>query len=136
MSFLSRNWEDSLLVAIGGWDDEKGSVMETDTATTDGVKSRTNTPQNGQVQKKKITLSAYKNKAKAGEGQKLVPKVPEVNGVDNHNNKVNGMSVHAGKPAVSETPPGKDKKRYEESYVMPMRLEGSIKTSLTCPEDH
>ncbi|KAI9871125.1 MAG: hypothetical protein M1830_003287 [Pleopsidium flavum] len=111
MSFLSRNWEDSLLVAIGGWDDEKGSVMETGTAKTDGVKSSTNTPQNGQVQKKKITLSAYKNKAKAIEGQRAVPKAPEVNSAKNHNPKVNGVSADAGRPALSRTPPENNKKR-------------------------
>lgn len=111
MTFLSRNWEDSLLVAVGGWDDEQGGIMETGTATADGLATRANTPQQGTTQKKKITLSAYKNKARAGDGQKPVSKVPDVKRVENQNPNVNGKSLNTEKAAVSQPLQENEKKR-------------------------
>ena len=87
LSFLSRDWDDGLLRVVGGWDNEKGEMMDTATIQANGARSGTSTPQPGGGPKKKISLSDYKSKA-AGIGVvKPMPKVsenaaalPEVNG--------------------------------------------------------
>ncbi|PGH16900.1 hypothetical protein AJ80_05044 [Polytolypa hystricis UAMH7299] len=81
MTFLShQDEEDTLLVAVGGWCDQNGSVMDEDSTrsaavteptTTTTTTTTTSTPRNG-VQKKKISLSDYKKKAKEA------PKSPSV----------------------------------------------------------
>lgn len=92
LSFLSRDWDDSLLRVVGGWDNEKGEMMDSATVQVNGARSGTSTPQLGAGAKKKISLSDYKSKAAgvgaAGVGAvKPMPKVsekavavPEVNG--------------------------------------------------------
>ena len=63
MSFLPREWDDPVLKAIGGWDNEKGELVpEQATGNTYGGRSGTTTPAHGQGPKKKISLADYKLK--------------------------------------------------------------------------
>ena len=111
MSFLARDWGDSLLVTVGGWDDENGGIMKNNTFKADGANAGTSMPQQGQVPKKRITLSAYKDKKKAGGSGTVSPNVPTVNKVGTDNHKVNGVSSDAPKPVISQKPPENEKKR-------------------------
>ncbi|KAI9699353.1 MAG: hypothetical protein M1836_002964 [Candelina mexicana] len=77
MSFLYRDWDDSILVARGNWDDE-GRIMENGTSSRTELRSGTSTPSQGQ--KKKITLSDYKSKPKVGMSGQGV-QVKDQNGV-------------------------------------------------------
>ncbi|MCJ1391478.1 hypothetical protein MMC18_004342 [Xylographa bjoerkii] len=62
VSFLRRELGDSVLTAVGGWDNEKGELVDASPNGARGVKSGTSTPKQGG---KKMTLADYKNK-KAG----------------------------------------------------------------------
>ncbi|KAK2755661.1 hypothetical protein FQN54_005810 [Arachnomyces sp. PD_36] len=64
MTFLSHQGEDSLLVAVGGWSDGHGNVMEEEESKPASIASASSTPLSGGPQKKKISLNEYKNKAK------------------------------------------------------------------------
>ena len=79
MSFLARDWDDGVLKAVGGWDNEKGElVLEQATGNTYGGSSGTTTPHHGQGPKKKITLAEYnKNKSTARSSTKNTPKATE-----------------------------------------------------------
>ncbi|EAS37193.1 uncharacterized protein CIMG_02547 [Coccidioides immitis RS] len=59
MTFLSRQAEDTLLVAVGGWSDGNGNIIEEDEPRIHAVKMRNNPSQNSQ-QKKKISFKDYK----------------------------------------------------------------------------
>lgn len=77
LSFLSRDSDDTLFRVVGGWDNEKGEMMDSATVQVSGARSGTSTPQPGGGAKKKISLSDYKSKA-AGVGVvKPLPKVLE-----------------------------------------------------------
>ncbi|EEP78339.1 predicted protein [Uncinocarpus reesii 1704] len=65
MTFLSRQTEDTLLVAVGGWSDRNGNIIEEDEPSRTGLKMSSNPPQKGQ-QKKKISFNDYKKKALEG----------------------------------------------------------------------
>ncbi len=107
MSYIPRDPSDGLIVTVGDWDDGNGGIMKKETTKENGP----TTPQRPPVQKKKITLSAYKRKTQAAEGGKTVPKPPVVDEVKKEETKVNGVSSAAEKPVVSSLPPDKDKKR-------------------------
>lgn len=77
LSFLSRDWDDSLLRVVGGWDNEKGEMMSSATVQVNGARSGTSTPQPGGGPKKKISLSDYKSKAAGVGAVKPMPKVSE-----------------------------------------------------------
>ena len=62
MTFLSREWDDGLLVARGNW--EQNDVMDTSAISSTKAQSGTSTPVNGKS--KKITLNDYKTKPKSG----------------------------------------------------------------------
>ncbi|KZF20659.1 hypothetical protein L228DRAFT_249441 [Xylona heveae TC161] len=64
MSFLSHDWEDSLLVATGNWDNKDDMPGDGGVSRANSL-SRTSTPGIGNAQRKKISFSAYKNKARA-----------------------------------------------------------------------
>ncbi|OJD19996.1 hypothetical protein AJ78_00011 [Emergomyces pasteurianus Ep9510] len=64
MTFLPRQGEDTLLVAVGGWSDERGNIMEEDTSKAPSITTSpsVDTPKH-RLQRKKISLSDYKKKA-------------------------------------------------------------------------
>ncbi|KLJ13522.1 hypothetical protein EMPG_11545 [Blastomyces silverae] len=64
MTFLSHQGEDTLLVAVGGWSDERGNIMEEDTSKVPSIATSpsVDTPKQ-KLQRKKISLSDYKKKA-------------------------------------------------------------------------
>lgn len=64
MTFLSHQGEDSLLVAVGGWSDGNGNVMEEDESKLVSNASASSTPLSGGPPKKKISLNEYKNKSR------------------------------------------------------------------------
>ena len=106
MSFLYRDWDDSILVARGDWDNE-GSVMENGISSRTEVRSGTTTPSHGQGQKKKITLSDYKSKPKAGTlGQGM--QVNDQNSVKSQP----GSDPKAVSRAPSQPPVSHGQKRY------------------------
>lgn len=78
MTFLSHQGEDSLLVAVGGWSDGNGNVMEEEESKPASIASASSTPLSGGLQKKKISLNEYKNKAK--ESTATNTPVPQGNG--------------------------------------------------------
>ena len=57
MSFL-RDWDDGLITAVGGWDNDKGEIMDP-AQQKQAARSSTSTPR---VSAKKISLSDYKKK--------------------------------------------------------------------------
>ena len=59
LSFLPRDYSEDVIKATGGWDNEKGEMIEVNSRSAQGRKSGTSTPQSGQVPKK-ISLAAYK----------------------------------------------------------------------------
>ncbi|EGE81525.1 hypothetical protein, variant [Blastomyces dermatitidis ATCC 18188] len=64
MTFLPHQVEDTLLVAVGGWSDERGNIMEEDTSKVPSIATSpsVDTPKQ-KLQRKKISLSDYKKKA-------------------------------------------------------------------------
>lgn len=64
MTFLSHQVEDSLLLAVGGWSDGNGNVMEEEDSKPASIASASTTPLSGGPPKKKISLNEYKNKSK------------------------------------------------------------------------
>ncbi|PGG97107.1 hypothetical protein AJ79_09335 [Helicocarpus griseus UAMH5409] len=63
MTFLSHQGEDTLLVAVGGWSDERGNIMEEDTSKAPSIITSASDAQKNKIQRKKISLSDYKKKA-------------------------------------------------------------------------
>lgn len=59
MTFLARQAEDTLLVAVGGWSDEHGNIMQEEESSKPAAEQGNNPSRNGQ-QKKKITFKDYK----------------------------------------------------------------------------
>ncbi|OJD25053.1 hypothetical protein ACJ73_03581 [Blastomyces percursus] len=64
MTFLPHQGEDTLLVAVGGWSDERGNIMEEDMSKVPSIATSpsVDTPKH-KLQRKKISLSEYKKKA-------------------------------------------------------------------------
>ena len=62
MSFLSRDFDDGLIRAIGGWDNDKGEIIDNTSSRLEDSRSGTTTPRPGQTTGKKISLAEYKNK--------------------------------------------------------------------------
>lgn len=72
LSFI-RNWDDGLIVPVGGWDDDKGGIAKE--SPPEQRRSETNTPKQGQTAGKKISLADYKLKRAAGQlGSKTAEK--------------------------------------------------------------
>ena len=67
MSFLNREFDDGLIRAVGGWDNDKGELMDTIATAAHGSRSGTTTPRPGQAPGKKISLAEYKNKKAASQ---------------------------------------------------------------------
>ncbi|EEH43256.1 uncharacterized protein PADG_08076 [Paracoccidioides brasiliensis Pb18] len=64
MTFLSHQGEDTLLVAVGDWSDERGNIMEEDTSKPPSINTSAATDTSKiNLQRKKISLSDYKKKA-------------------------------------------------------------------------
>ncbi|EER37240.1 conserved hypothetical protein [Histoplasma capsulatum var. duboisii H88] len=89
MTFLPHQDEDTLLVAVGGWSDERGNIMEEDTSKAPSITTSpsVDTPQH-RFQRKKISLSDYKKKANE------TPKFP-------HRSTIPADRVTSGKPNSS-----------------------------------
>ncbi|KAI9722389.1 MAG: hypothetical protein M1812_001861 [Candelaria pacifica] len=100
MSFLYRDWDDSIIVARGNWDNE-GSIMENGTGSRAEVRSGTSTPSHGQGQKKKITLSDYKSKPKAG----LAGQGVQADGLKGVKSQLESNSNHVPKAAPQPPAP-------------------------------
>lgn len=67
MSFLThQDGEPSLIRAVGGWSDEKGNLVDEDPSPLQIYGSTSNSPSLS-GQRKKISLTDYKSKAKVGE---------------------------------------------------------------------
>lgn len=65
LSFHSHQEEDTLLLAHGGWSDERGNILREEAQKQDILRSATNTPSVGPQKRKKITLGEYKKKGEA-----------------------------------------------------------------------
>ncbi|KAK2787445.1 hypothetical protein FQN53_005182 [Emmonsiellopsis sp. PD_33] len=97
MTFLSHQGEDTLLVAVGGWSDERGNIMEEDTSKVSNALSASATPKNG-LQKKKISLSDYKRKATE------TPKSPLKSSTETDRKRDAPRATLDVKPKVQEPP--------------------------------
>ena len=98
LSFLPRDPGEDLLIATGGWDNERGEMVE----HLQAGRSGTSTPQQGQGQVKKIPFSHYKTH-KAG-GQSVTKEVPKPNGVQPISGNSNGSTIAAGEPSEHTQP--------------------------------
>ncbi|KAI9815683.1 MAG: hypothetical protein M1827_002079 [Pycnora praestabilis] len=110
VSFLHRDWDDSILVAKGDWE-EKDEVMEKEQVSKNGERSGTSTPVNGQAQKKKISLSAYKSKPKGLVGPAQSIGKGEQNVTNGEEKSSNSFVKEALKPANSKPAPHHGQKR-------------------------
>ena len=107
VSFLRRELGDSLITAIGGWDNEKGELVDASPNGVRGVKSGTSTPKQGG---KKMTLADYKNK-KAGV-QPASQEVVKTNGTEVPSARPTGGDVELEKSLVTDQPQQQSRKRY------------------------
>jgi hypothetical protein len=89
-SFLKHdNWDQSLVQAVGGWDNERGEMIDS-SPNGRGAISGTATPKPGQTTGKKMTLADYKLK-KAG-GTPAVKAEPASTGQGTKPGKINGIA--------------------------------------------
>ena len=112
LSFNAR--DDPMLHWVGGWDDGNGGIAEEQPRRASAGRSGTNSPLQGQVPKKKISLLDYKNTKASGvkpaagvqkDGEKAINSIPV---------KVNGSSISIpllDKP--EQQPAQQSQKRYE-----------------------
>ncbi|MCJ1399167.1 hypothetical protein MMC11_002369 [Xylographa trunciseda] len=110
VSFLRRELGDSLITAVGGWDNEKGELVDVSPNGARGVKSGTSTPKQGG---KKMTLADYKNK-KAGiqPAPQDVVKTIATEGPSAH---LNGGDVEVEKGLVADQPHEQSRKRTRDT---------------------
>ena len=94
LSFLPRDPAEDLLIATGGWDNEKGEMVE----HLQAARSGTSTPQQSQGQVKKIPFSHYKTH-KAG-NQPLTKETTKTNGVQVILDPTNASTTAAGQPSA------------------------------------
>ena len=79
LSFFSHAWDDTMLNAVGDWDDGQGGIADKSSQNSSKTNSWTGSPLPGQPPRKKISLQAYKNKTAAQAGAKLSPPENEEN---------------------------------------------------------
>ena len=113
VSFLRRELGDSLITAVGGWDNEKGELVDASPNGIRGVKSGTSTPKQGG---KKMTLADYKNK-KAGI-QPASQDVVKTNGAEAPCVPLSGGKVEQEKGLVTDQHQQQSRKRYIPSALM------------------
>ncbi|MCJ1377187.1 hypothetical protein MMC17_000279 [Xylographa soralifera] len=106
VSFLRRELGDSLITAIGGWDNEKGELVDASPNGVRGIKSGTSTPKQGG---KKMTLADYKNK-KAGV-QPTSQDIVNTNGIEAPSAPLNEGDIELEKGLVTDQPPQQSRKR-------------------------
>lgn len=94
ISFLNRDFDQGLIRAVGGWDNEKGELMMSSPNGQAAI-SGTTTPRQGQTAGKKISLADYKNKKAAG--QTGAKEVAKPNGQEPKHEGVNGTRTTVGK---------------------------------------
>ena len=75
MSFNSHAWDDTMLSAVGDWDDGQGGIADKSSQGSSKTTSGLATPLPGQPPRKKISLQAYKNKTAAQASARLSPKM-------------------------------------------------------------
>ncbi|PGH29600.1 hypothetical protein GX50_07656 [[Emmonsia] crescens] len=99
MTFLPHQGEDTLLVAVGGWSDERGNIMEEDTSKIPIITTSpsVDTPKH-RLQRKKISLSDYKKKANE------TPKSPPRNATPADRRNGTGRANSDAKPKTSREP--------------------------------
>ncbi|KAI9813896.1 MAG: hypothetical protein M1832_006043 [Thelocarpon impressellum] len=93
MTFLTRPYEDTVLIVRGAWDTGRGVARSA--TSTNGPNSGTSTPSN--VRPKKITLSAYKKRAAgpAAGGQDMANGVTSSHGLTKEEPKMAGTDAAA-----------------------------------------
>lgn len=102
LSFVARDLHsDGVLQAIGGWDDDRGEMIEATARHTTGAKSGLTTPQQGQGPIKKISFSDYKNKTG---GQLATKDVSKSNGTQHIPIPTNDSTPQTSKPANPAPP--------------------------------
>ena len=116
VSFLRRELGDSLITAVGGWDNEKGELVDTSPNGVRGGKSGTSTPKLGG---KKMTLADYKNK-KAGI-QPVSQDATKANATERPSTHFNGCEVEPDK-SLAAAQLQQSKKRY--FHKMPVNILG------------
>lgn len=75
LTFNSHLFDDTMLTAVGDWDDGKGGIPEKSPDTTTKSSSGLGTPFPGQPPRKKISLQDYKAKTAGQAGAKVLPRV-------------------------------------------------------------
>lgn len=107
VSFLDRSRGDTVIKAVGGWDNGKGELIDVSPNGMRGGKSGTTTPKQGG---KKMTLADYKNKK--ANGQLAAKDRLKPNGTDSLPPQVNGAESQGA--IASSTMPTQEqtKKRY------------------------
>lgn len=122
LSFLPPTNEDTLLSVVGGWSDEKGSLLldeeEEDLSPTSKPATARHSPA-PEIQRKKISLGQYKNKVKGD--VEMTTDTPPRRDMEKQANKVKGAKKEV-MPDLAETmikspisPPVGGKKRAREA---------------------
>lgn len=101
MSFNARQHDDTILIAVGNWDDGHGALVDKMSANTSKSNSGTLSPFPGTAPRKKISLQDYSNRASR---QVSVKAAPAVNG----GNKVQEKVVAPVAAVVKEVQPKKE----------------------------
>lgn len=109
LSFNSRLSTDTMLIAVGDWDDGHGGIADKSSQTSSKSNSGLASPLPGQPARKKISLQAYKNKTAAQASAKLSP---GVNGETKIQEKAKAPAVVSAKDVkpVNEDPPQAQKR--------------------------
>lgn len=90
LSFNPHIWEDTMLTAVGDWDDGHGGIADKSSQNSSKTNSGLGSPLSGQPPRKKISLEAYKNKTAANASAK---QSPAANGENKVQAKVNAPAV-------------------------------------------
>lgn len=118
LSFNSHTWEDTMLSAVGDWDDGHGGIADKSTQNSSKSNSGLASPLPGQPPRKKISLQAYKNKTAAQAGAKLSP---GANGEKKVQEKVNAPAVA---PVKDVKPVKEDQPQGQKRYLSALRVGG------------
>lgn len=117
LSFNSHTWDDTMLNAVGDWDDGHGGIADKSSQNSSKTNSGLGSPLPGQPPRKKISLQAYKNKTAAQAGAKLSP---GANGEKKVQEQVKAPAVAPVKdviPVKEAQPQGQ--KRYLSTFRIP-----------------
>lgn len=121
LSFNPHIWEDTMLTAVGDWDDGHGGIADKSSQNSSKTNSGLGSPLPGQPPRKKISLEAYKNKTAA---QASAKQSPAANGENKVQAKVNAPAVAPVKDVKDVKPVKEDQPQGQKRYQSTLRVRG------------